>query len=196
MNPPPPQSIIVLGLLHLVVGTIGVLWDGTGLVSLTSGEHLAGRYFTPKEQAAMAQREAAMENRVPYLRAYQVVVAQVIPWLLTAALLAGGVGLLRLRPWARTLSLGYAVASILHKIGQAVYTLAFLMPFYKTPIYVLEMTKPELTPGAETISNLAAIITPLVLMAYPVLVLVIMSRPAVALALAPKKDPIGYTASG
>jgi hypothetical protein len=127
---------------------------------------------------------------VPHLPVYRLVVTQLIPWLLTAGLLVGGVGLLKCRPWGRSVSILYAVVSILHKIGMAVYTFEFLLPIYKTPISILQLTKPHLAPGADVVANIANIAAPLLLMIYPIMVLVVMYRRAVVVALTDRPSPV------
>ncbi|OAI48053.1 hypothetical protein AYO44_01225 [Planctomycetaceae bacterium SCGC AG-212-F19] len=181
-----PTSIFAIALLHIVIGCLGVAWNGAGLIALVRGNELAAEHFTPQQRENLSAVEQAMTSRAPMLLPYQVVVTQLVPWLLTAALLVAGVGLLRSRPWARTLSVWYAVVSILHKMALAAYTIVYLEPFYKTPIFLLEVSKPELSRGTEMVAVASMVITPLVLMLYPLLVLIVMYRPKVMLALSPR----------
>src|SRR5262249_14554932 len=129
-------------------------------------------------------------HRAPQLHIYQLVAGQLVPWLLTAMLLTAGVGLLQSRPGARTLSITYAVLSIAHKLGQTAYVVAFLGPVYKTPIFLLEVTHPGVSRGTEMLAVAAMFSMPLVLMASPLLVLIVMYRQKVMLALSPRVEAI------
>jgi hypothetical protein len=184
-----PTSIFVIGLLNLVIGSFGVVWNGVGAVTLIAPDELAGKYFTRAETADMAAFDRSLTTQVPHLASYRLVVMQLVPWLLTVLLLVGGVGLLKCRGWGRSVSLLYAVGSILHKIGMAIYTSVFLLPAYKIPITILELTKPVMAPGADVVANIMSIVTPLLLMTYPILVLLVMYRRAVVVALTAPPAP-------
>jgi hypothetical protein len=68
-----------------------------------------------------------MNDRVPGYRAFTFGTLGV-DFLLSAMLLAGGIGLLSVQPWARWLSLGYAPISILVHIVSFVYQLVWVIP--------------------------------------------------------------------
>ncbi len=178
-----PTSIFVIGLLSIAIGCIGVVWNGAGAISLLADKELADKYYTTAQKAEMAAIDRSLTERVPYLSAYRLIAMQCIPWLLTVGLLVGGVGLVQCRPWSRSVLILYALMSIVHKIGMAVYSFVFLLPMYKTPISILQLTKPQLAPGAEVVANIVNVAVPLVLMVYPIMVLVVMYRPAVVVAL-------------
>lgn len=184
-----PTSIIVIGLLNLAIGCFGVAWNGAGAISLFAGKELAREHFTSAELAEMKSQQHGLSRDVPHWPVYSLVVMQLVPWMLTLCLFVSGVGLLRCRPGARRLSLLYAVVSILHKIGMAVYTYVFLLPVYKTPIAVQELTKPHLVLGADVAANIMSIVAPLLLMTYPLLVLIVMYRRPVVAALTTRPSP-------
>lgn len=194
-----PPVVFTLGLLHLLLGGLGLLVCLYRTVTFFAGPLLAARFLTPEQQERQAAVVQILHAQAPAFAVYQVIADLALPWLLTVLLLTAGVGLLRLRPAGWRLSIAYALLSIGHKLGTAVYTLLFLLPVYQAPLHTLGIDQPlnrfgapmaDVASTAETTSILAAVAVPFLLMLYPLAVLLVMARPNVRAALRAVPAPI------
>jgi hypothetical protein len=100
MQEPPPQSIKVFGVLNLVFAGLGffaflflaaVLFGGMKLLDVTTAD----------------MEDAVGSGYMTYLK-----ITLVVAVIETIALLVSGIGLLKLRPWGRTLAIAYAIFSL------------------------------------------------------------------------------------
>jgi hypothetical protein len=181
-----PASVLVLAILQIVFGSLCfMLTTCGGVVQFAGGNKM---FKPPPGQGAPKddpeeKLEKLMEQKVPAYKAVQV--AQLgLGILLSVALLVSGIGLLKLRPWARTLALVYAVVSILETIGSIIYESLFTMPILKEFV-AGERARPGLTPDEkmgydmmEMIGNFA-VFAPLIIVIFPIVVLIILLRPSV-----------------
>src|SRR5262245_9774764 len=126
-----PTSLYLIAIGNLIVGTLGVLCDSASTVSLFGERALTARYLDDKQQAERAKIETVLAEELPHLEAYHITFNLTIPWLLTLALLASGVGLVRLCAWGWWLAVLYACASIFHKVAVGLYNVIFLLPAYR-----------------------------------------------------------------
>ncbi len=89
-------------------------------------------------------------------------------------------GLLKLRPWGRYLSIIYAFLSIAIKVFAVIYVLAFTLPVLNE----LMRTHQQATPQGQMMINIMRMIPimsavmPIVYMIYPIIVLIIMLLPS------------------
>src|SRR5262249_12030748 len=95
--------------------------------------------------------------------------------LLSLFLIVAGFGLLGMKPWARSLSLLYAVLSILLTLGLLAFDLLYLMP-------ALHGGPPPLNPVGELIQAVTFLI-------YPVVTLCVLLSPGVAAAFRGDRPP-------
>jgi hypothetical protein len=189
-----PTAVLVLAILHLVGGGLGLvlaLCSGAFLLATDGG---ASPLFSPgpnpppqvRSQQEYQKRLAQhMAQEVPFQKplSYANVALDVV---LDVLLVAAGVGLLSLRPWARTASMAYAVLSLLLK-AVGVVALAFTWPV------MTEFTRQEAQrdPNLAMVASLQPVIlftsaaTLVVLAAYPVAVLIVLTRPSVVAAFRP-----------
>jgi hypothetical protein len=188
---PRPTGVLVLAIFHLIIGGIGVLTNLCGLVNLASGNAAATSFQQPGQKQQLDQLQNNLRANAPFFDAFQVVFGVGIPVVLTACLIAGGIGLLQMRPWARKLSIGYALTSIVHKAVNGIYTIMFVMPittaWMKTQVVQMPPgTSPQAQQAAQqmmvTIANVTqvvSVITPFLSMIYPIIVLLVLGRPGI-----------------
>jgi hypothetical protein len=135
-----PTSILIIAILHLIGGGIGILGSCYSVVVLAaSGTSAAsapaiqpapsappGRPATPAPPSA-SQIMKYYEEHVPGYKVFTYA-GMAVSLILDLMLLASGIGLLLMHPWARLLSLIYAPLSILFHLLSFAYQLAFVMP--------------------------------------------------------------------
>ena len=158
-----PVSVTVFGILNIVFAVLKILGILASLVVLAVS--VPGRPANPAFPA--------MFDNPAYLAWMKIS----IPWslLVSAILLAAGIGLLYLKPWARRLSLGYGIYAIVACIVAPILTYYFVLG------PMLEQMR--LARGPE---SALAVIMAVVAMAsgvlgliYPVLLLFFLTRPHV-----------------
>jgi hypothetical protein len=113
-----PAAILVFGILNLLFGILGLFGVVFTLVSL-------------RPQAAVNnQLLAAMQANPAYMLFMHISMG--LGFLAAIALLIAGVGLLRAKPWGRTISLGYAVYTMLATVtGVVANSLMIWRPMWK-----------------------------------------------------------------
>jgi hypothetical protein len=188
-----PTAVLVIAILHLVFGGLGLVCTlGGGLMDLAGTQQALAKAgdAQQRQQAAQQQRrkevtEQVHAERIPLYRAYTVT-NRVLSTLFCIVLVAAGLGLLHMQSWARWLSVGYAVLSILANLGVFVYTIAFFIPaghevFQRLP------PQSDQEQLAYNIANVAAPAGPCVMMLYPAAVLIVMLLPSVGAAFRPPR---------
>ena len=188
-----PTAVLVLAILHLVGGGLGLVMDACGGAAAAAGGSFspgAGQSPQAKAQQDFQKRlQQHIEQELPANRAITYA-SLAVSLLLDVLLLAGGTGLLSMQPWARTVSLVYAVLSILTKVFTLV-NLAFTWPVMDKFIQQEAAKDPNLGPLTSmmpAILGVTAVFT-LLLMIYPVVVLVILLRPRIAAAFREEAPP-------
>jgi hypothetical protein len=190
-----PTAVLVLATLHLVGGGLGLVMDVCGGAVVVGGSSFspgAGQSPQAKAQQELQKRLEQRLNEEMPARTAMTYASLAVSLLLDVLLLAGGVGLLSMQPWARTLSLVYAVLSILAKVF-TLANLAFTWPVINQVIEQEAARNPNLGPITSMmpgILGLTAVFT-LLLMIYPVVVLIILLRPRVAAAFREGAGPEG-----
>src|SRR5438105_9259900 len=138
MPRPRPALVTVVAVLHFVFGGLGLLCQTTSDILHVSGldKRLSNLFMPPsnvqtnpqmKQQMEMPEKIQKAADEVPGAQALKVA-SLVQDTVLSVCLLVAGIGLLRMRAWGRSLSLLYAVLSILYKIGSIVYILLYTLP--------------------------------------------------------------------
>jgi hypothetical protein len=186
----PPTAVYVLAILHLVGGGLGLLGAlGTGAMLAVSVSKMAagpppalGQPIKDPNQLT-ADMMRYVDAHVPGYKA-EIFAAVALDLVLSILLLAAGVGLLNMRPWARTLSLVYAPLSIAYHLFGLVYGLIFVMPVTREFLQAAAQKNPQLGPavmGGEVGGYMGVFVGAAVII-YPIVVLVIMLRPSIAAA--------------
>jgi hypothetical protein len=123
-----PTAVLIVAILNLVFGGLGVLamlCGGLGLLLLIA---LAANAPPPPGGGPNPLKElgdvfAKIPGYIPYM-----IVSSVLNSVMAIALIIAGIGLLKMRPWARWTSVGYAVYAIASTIVGLIYTLAVVNP--------------------------------------------------------------------
>jgi hypothetical protein len=137
----------------------------------------------PAPSAVTAQNLAVgltryIEDHVPSYQAFT------YGQLAVSLLLVGGVGLLNMRPWGRSLSLVYAPLSILNRLFGVVYGFAVVLPVTREYLQLVARQNPRMAgavAGGE-IGGIIGLVASFVVILYPIAVLVILLHPRVAAA--------------
>ncbi|HZY86564.1 MAG TPA: hypothetical protein VFE78_17145 [Gemmataceae bacterium] len=181
-----PTAVLVLAILHLVGGGVGLVMDICGGAVAAAGSSFspgAGQSPQAKAQQEFQKRmEQRLDQEIP-ARTAITYASLAVNLLLDILLLAGGLGLLSMQPWARTVSLVYAVLSILTKVF-TLANLAFSWPVINRFLEEEAAKNPNLGPITSmmpAILGLTAVFT-FLLMIYPIVVLIVLRRPSVAAA--------------
>lgn len=175
MGPAPggsrPASFLVFGILNIVFGVLGLCG--------TAGSSAMFLVQLPRDPAMPNPMLDLLDSNPTYRLFLQVTIA--LGGLASLALLAAGVGLLLSKAWGRTLSIGYAwyaiVAAIMGTIVNWVYV---IQP-------MLAAAKADAGPAAMGALGgaVGGMLGGLFALAYPVVLLIFMYRPAARAAVAP-----------
>jgi hypothetical protein len=181
-----PTAVLVIAILHFVFGGLGLLGGLGGCASILCMGAIFGAMPQPKQGVNPMTEITRLYDSIPGF--YPVMIGQsVVGAILGTVLIAAGIGLLKLRPWARTASIGYAIAEIVVTLAATVYTLSVVNPAVeKWMVEFNEKMSQQMGPGAggppPTMpmmsggSNTAiTILSALVSVAYAVVVLVVMN---------------------
>src|SRR5262249_9467287 len=133
MRPKRPTPVLVIAILHFIGGGIGLM--GTicgGVLLLAGGNKMLSGMGGGSPQARMqidyeTDKDRYLGQHLPSYNAFQGV-NLVASGALGVMMVVSGIGLLGLRPWARTLSLVYAGLSILNHLVSAIYVFGFYLP--------------------------------------------------------------------
>jgi hypothetical protein len=186
-----PTAILVIAILHILGGGIGlfgscysiVIMGAAGMSSTSAPAPPLSAPPLPPSNATSSRTPPAIPNTSQIMKYYEDHVPGYklftfaglgVSFVLAVMLLASGIGLLKMQPWARRLSLAYAPLSILFHIISFVYQLILLMPV--THDLFAQISGP-IPMGAilEVATNIGFVVGFLVI-AYPIVVLVVMLR--------------------
>ncbi len=166
-----PASVTTFGILNIVFAALGVIGIiGTILMfSMTDGSH---------NPAIKIMRESPA-----YAGWLKLSIA--LGLLSSAALLAAGIGLLALKPWARKLSIGYAI----YAIAFGLLNLGMSFMFVFRPL-LEEASRKQGPEAAGAIGGaVGGTFGGCFGLVYPILLLIFMTRPKVTAAFRPPEMP-------
>ncbi len=117
-GPQKPTAATVFGILNILFGVLGICGIAMSAVVL----------FIPLSAQMTAENPALqlMEENAAYRTFTQVAV--VLGFAATAALIAAGIGLLQLRPYGRSLSIGYGIYAIVMNLAGTFVNVAIVFP--------------------------------------------------------------------
>jgi hypothetical protein len=201
-----PTSVTVMAIFHIIIGGLGLAGDLCTLVLMGSGGQSFLMSLGGPEQQKLQEKLLGQLETLPYYQVYKIGNA-VTSIVFSIALLAAGIALLRMKSWGRTLSLVYAVFSILTKVLLAYYTAVYFAPAYVEGMRTMmqeqekkleEQQKPGQKIDPQVQQKAAAVrdmtlyvmqigmnIMPYVQMIYPLVTLLVLGRPSVGRALRP-----------
>lgn len=201
MNPEKrPTAVLVLAIFNFILGGAGILSNLCGGVMLLLLGKLASIVPTPPGQPNPMDEITGLYNSIPGFYAFTIADA-VLSIGLGILLIVAGVGLLKVKPQGRTLSLVYAVAKIVVVVAGAVYAIGYVQPASEawTKEFMAKMTKqqppgtpvpsiPTLGPGG---SIAAGVMSSLMYLVYPIVLLVLLNTPTIKAAFygGPGRDP-------
>ena len=159
-----PTSVTVFGVVDVVLGVLGLIG-----VPAAWGEFLAG--------AGGDDPVVAVTMASPFLRGW-FVVSLILGFVMVNVLILAGVRLLRLRPWARTACIVFAIYAIVTNVAGMILRLAVVFP------RVAELTQQAAEPqAAGMMAGMAGRACRGVIgLVYPILLLIFMMRPKVVAA--------------
>lgn len=174
---------LVLGILHLVGGGLGLILSGCAGIGVLfrraaqqQGGPLVGDDLDGRIRAYQIQNVPGFEA----FEAGSVLAGAMLDLILVAA----GIGLILYHDWARWVSFGYAVLSILHKIVLIGYRLYFIVPALNAFLADHLPTDPAAQqPGFATgiqIGILGTMCFEGVFVIYPIVVFILLMMPSVA----------------
>lgn len=160
-----PTAVTVFAVLNLAFGILGVCSAPASIIAM--------RFSPTPEQSPYA----AVDFSGPFGPWFQASV--VLSFVLSIALIAAGFGLLQLAPWARKLSIYYAVAAIALAIVGGVINVFVIRDF---------MARSAATPGeaGAAMGYVMGSLGSCMGLVYPTLLLLFMTRPKVKAAFAPQ----------
>jgi hypothetical protein len=175
-----PTAVLVIAILNFVVAGLGACT----LVLQTPALQAQFKKMAQAGDARQAQAQEQMEReleKIPGYHTYQAVeVGRYV--LFTVMLIAGGVGLLLMQPWGRSVCIAYAVLSILHKIGTGIYSVLVIVPALEPLFAQLGKQDPQQAQVARIGGMIGAVGAICVGAIYPIIVLIFMLLPSIAAA--------------
>jgi hypothetical protein len=171
-----PTSVTVFGVLNIVFGALGILGIIFSAISLMVISPLSSTH-NPVVQT--------VRNNPGYAAWMKIAIP--LGFLACGVSIAAGIGLLKLKNWARILSIGYAIYAIVTGIIGMVLNYIFLMQ----PL--MEQASQKQGPEAAVLIGAAigGTFGSCFGMIYPVLLLIFMFRPNVVAAFQPPAEPAG-----
>jgi hypothetical protein len=180
--------VLVIAILSIVGGSLSLLIEGFTLAMQVAGGTAAfTKALTPptppgsKAPAVPPDAEAFIKETVPHYSAF-LYASLLIGIILSIMMIVGAIGLLRLRPWGRSLSITYAILSLLLKLVGIVYTFMFVIPATNA---FFEQHSDVFPPAMLPAMKVGTFVGPILALApgiYPIVVLVLLTRPSVTAA--------------
>jgi hypothetical protein len=186
-----PTGVLVIAILHLVGGGLLLLGTVCGAVVQAATANLqksapAGPGGV-SQQEMQAEMEKVIEKQAPGYKAVQYSETG-LSLVIALLLLIAGVGLLSMQPWARLLSITYAIISILDHIFSLVYAFAFIVPATQAAAEQVFANDPSMKGAPAGVTQVASIgaaavvLVQFAFIAYPITVLIVMTRRSVVAA--------------
>jgi hypothetical protein len=204
-NPNRPTAVLVIAILHFIFGGLGILGTVCGGIIIFGAFALLNAAIAqapPNEPEVQALKDLlnsmqSIPGVVPFFAG-----SMVVGLILAIVLVAAGFGLLKMRNWARTASIIYAVVSILVNLASTGYQTLVFNPAVEKASKAFEERMEEFAktkgrPGPKQTNPFAgnpmmgaggniagAVIGLIVSCAYPVAILIVLNRANVRAAFA------------
>jgi hypothetical protein len=178
VRPPRPAIVTVLAVLHLLVGTVGAVAEGAWLYYAVRVYTMSNDEFT---KAAVTNAPLEVQRSTPFFQEANLG-ASAAGLALSLALIAAGVGLLRVRRWALNLSVLYGGLSLAYQIVWMAYfyimVVTVILPAFENPPPPAGISGPTYRAYLHSLTLAAEVVTPLGVL-YPLFVLIVTSLPSV-----------------
>jgi hypothetical protein len=177
---PGTGAVITISILHFIGGGLGLIYslcNGLGLIIIAQGAVPAAQ---PGDVNAL---NMFLLNNAPGYLAMQIANAA-IGLVFDLLLIVAGIGLLMRGSWARYVSIGYGVLSLLVKIVMVAHVILFVNPALQKfkAQEPQKVNDPVLRQQIQSQADMAAIVNPCtygVMMIYPAVVILVMLMPNV-----------------
>jgi hypothetical protein len=185
MRPNRPTSVLVIAIFHFIFGGLGLLCGLPGLAFQASGAGTAplaaGATQQQKElhemQVRVKQRtEQAAPATAPFLQ-----INVVLNLLISLLLVVAGFGLVKMQLWGWWASVVYGVIRIVMQVYILLFNLLYSLPIGERILEEEMKSRPTLQPYVwifQIVTPVAIAVAALGLI-YPIIVLIVMSRPKV-----------------
>jgi uncharacterized membrane protein len=188
-------SVTVLAVLNFVFGGLGLVGGLTGFIFMMIGLDKMFMNMGSMNPGNNPQVAKQLEQQQEFQKDMLEIVEKTNPrWyqvastsqniVLSIMMILGGIGLLKVQSWGRNLCLTYATLSILCHIGVLIY--AFLVVLPAMQAFAQQMGAKggqyKLIAFFMQFGAYGGMISPFVMMIYPVIVLIVMFRPNVVAA--------------
>lgn len=162
MNRPTP--VTVFGVLNIIFGGLGLLSAPFAIMALMVVDN------------TMRNPVLEIARRNPVVGGWMML-SNALGVLAAIVLLAGGIGLLQLKPWGRKLSIGFAVYALVMGVIGMLITGIYIVPA------LLSQPQANSAEAAGAVGGaIGGLVGGLVGLVYPLLLLIFMGRPAVVAA--------------
>jgi hypothetical protein len=176
--------VLVIAILHFVGGGIGIMNSLCGLAGLAVSGAIMGGGFGPLAPGGKSQVNPMrdLEDKIP---AYQAMLytQHAVSFGLSCFMIVAGIGLVQMKPWGRTLSIVYALLSILNHVFMDIYNFGFVLPGTKAMMRDMMAQDPQVakTPMGPMMENMVMIgpVIQALFIIYPIVVVIIMLLPPV-----------------
>ncbi|HMC66536.1 MAG TPA: hypothetical protein VKI65_16495 [Gemmataceae bacterium] len=180
MNRQRPTVVLVMAILNFVFGGLGFFWvicAGLGLLVVVS---LAKNAPPPPGGGRNPLADLSeMFNSIPGFIPYTII-ASILGLIVDIVLIVAGIGLLKMKPWARWTCVAYGFYGIVASLGGLVYTLTVV-----NPAMAQWQQKQAAGAGGNTgFNNAVSHVSAMLGMAYAVALLIVMFLPNVSAAFA------------
>jgi hypothetical protein len=178
---------LVVAILQLCFGAVALCMNVCGgAMQMAGGSQLfmpAGAPQAAQQKQLEQDIEDLMEQKIPHYKAWQYF-GLGLGVMSATVMVVSGAGLLKMRPWARWLTIVYACYNMANTIIGVVIAITITLPI-TAEIFAELSAKGGLPPGAAPMMGAmgplmqAATYAQLVLLAYPIVLLVVMFLPNV-----------------
>lgn len=186
-----PTAVLVMAILNMVFGGLALacsLCVGIGIAFVAVAISQPNAAHDPKIRDVKDMFES-MNREIPLLMPY-LIGNMVFDVIMAIALVVAGIGLLKMRPWARLTSIVYAVLKIAAQVGGLVFTYAYLNPATERwqQNFLARHGQVQAQPGPfgnnPLVQGVAGLIGTVFAIAYAVALLIVMFLPHIRAAFA------------
>jgi hypothetical protein len=181
-----PTAVLVIAIFHFIFAACGGIVNMLQVTGAAANLTKLGGGGRDDKEAKLQQKiqediEREIEKNFPDYKLFQTAEGA-FGLVLAGMLLVAGIGLLSMQPWARLLSLLYAVLAILNNIVGAIIAFALVVPATQEALRNMPEVSQQLRQTIEIASMSAVGVGLCVGMVYPIAVLIVMLMPTVTAA--------------